>query len=93
MNVPKITRIKAILEEIKQQGDLITDWVLPYENILTRLDAGIFFCNLKPGTDGTALWETLAQKTEGFEHKPNEDKKLSDMEHRITFKDVILENE
>ena len=42
MNVPEIQQIKNKLEELQDRAT-IANWELPYENILTRLDAATFF--------------------------------------------------
>lgn len=41
-NIPDIQNFKQLLEHCKEEG-LITGWELPYEQLLTRLEAAIFF--------------------------------------------------
>ena len=47
-NIPEIIEIKKHLETLKEQK-LISDWELPYENLLTRLTAAIFYFALGEG--------------------------------------------
>lgn len=83
MNVPEITAVKEHLDDLKNRG-LIKDWELPYENLLTRLTAAIFF--LAPADDSKLddIWEELG-KHPRFTYKLNEEKKLSDLEWRVEF--------
>ncbi len=41
-NVPEINLVKEHLDKLKSAG-FINEWELPYENLLTRLTAAIFF--------------------------------------------------
>jgi hypothetical protein len=41
-NVPEIRNVKQQLENLKTKG-LLKEWEIPYENILTRLTAAVFF--------------------------------------------------
>ena len=76
------------LDSLKNKHKLIADWELPYENLLTRLDAAIFFCNLTENVDEKKLWQQLEKAFSGFEYRLNEEKKLSEMNYRLTFKDI-----
>ena len=91
MYAPKIAKAKSFLDTLKDKDLLITEWELPYENLLTRLDAAIFFCNLAGGVDEKQLWKKLDNYFVGFEHQLNEEKKLSEMTYRLTFKDLKSE--
>jgi hypothetical protein len=42
MHVPEIIEVKDLLQSLKSNNDL-KDWELPYENLLTRRSAAIFF--------------------------------------------------
>lgn len=83
MFVKEIEEVKIHLQELKSNG-IINQWELPYENLLTRRSAAIFF--VEPNNNlpiGEAL-ETL-KKITSFKHVINEDKKLSTLKYRITF--------
>ena len=83
MYVKEINEIKKQLENMRSKG-LIESWSLPYENLLTRLSAAVFF--LTPVKDDVeiAIWKELG-KYEHFSFRLNNDKKLSDLMYRITF--------
>ena len=83
-NVPEINQVKDVLRELQNNG-LISDWELPYENILTRLDAAYFYLSLAPSAKEENVWTALSE-TPNFQHAPNEDKKLSQLDWEITFK-------
>jgi len=82
-NIAGIKAVKLQLEELKEKG-LVKEWELPYENILTRLSAAIFFLTPADGVDAGEIWEEL-KTFEGFQYRKNEEKKLSGMEWRIEF--------
>ena len=42
MHVKEIAEVKDRLDHLKERG-MLENWELPYENLLTRLDASIFF--------------------------------------------------
>jgi len=88
MHAPKISKAKEFLDILKNKDKLIAEWELPYENLLTRLDAAIFFCNPVENIDEKELWQRLGSAFSGFEYVLNEEKKLSEMNYRLTFKDV-----
>ena len=54
-NVPEIKAVKKHLEELKEKG-LVSEWELPYENILTRLTAAIFFLTPKDDSKLEEIW-------------------------------------
>ena len=84
MYVPEIIEVKDELEAIKKKG-LIKDWELPYENLLTRRDAAIFFVEpVDNEADIETVWETL-RKFEDFNFQSNEEAKLSKMKYEVTF--------
>jgi hypothetical protein len=87
MHVPEIIEVKDHLEKLKGEG-LLKEWELPYENILTRLTAAIFFLTPAEGADMDALWKRVeeADKVGGrLTYRLNEEKKLSQMEWRVEF--------
>jgi hypothetical protein len=85
MYVQKINEVKEHLDQLKAKG-LIAQWELPYENLLTRLTAAIFF--LSPGgdksNDPSEIWNEL-DKYEHFSYRLNHEKKLSTLPYRVTF--------
>lgn len=90
MYVKEISEVKERLEFLKESG-LIKAWALPYENLLTRLNAAIFF--FTPAKDNE---ETIAEiaaelgKYNNFSYRPNHEQKLSDLEYRVTFSEEEL---
>jgi hypothetical protein len=82
-NVPEINAVKNELEELKQAG-LIAMWELPYENILTRLTAAIFFITPTDNTNLPQVWSKLSERAM-FTYRPNEEKKLSQLDWRVEF--------
>ena len=83
MNVPDITAVKDKLESLKGQG-LIATWELPYENLLTRLTAAIFFVEPSNAADTGNIWNEF-HEYENFSHRANKEKKLSTLKYRLTF--------
>lgn len=83
-NVPEIIEVKNKLEDLKQ-SNLIDEWELPYENLLTRLDAAMFY--LKP-SDSQRLedvWDALSEFP-GLKYEKNDDELLSKLEWLVQFK-------
>ena len=83
MNVPEITEIKEKLDQLKTEK-LIGKWELPYENILTRRSAALFFITPKSKAKTEEVWKQL-ENYEHFSVRLNEEKKLSDLKYVITF--------
>jgi hypothetical protein len=83
MHVPEIIAVKDHLENLKERG-LVAEWELPYENLLTRRSAAIFFFT---PTDEGKLDEIAAElgKYENFSFRENQEKKLSNLKYRTTF--------
>ncbi|MCD7962099.1 MAG: hypothetical protein LUF90_00775 [Rikenellaceae bacterium] len=82
-NVSEIISVKKTLEELKNDG-LIENWELPYEEILTRLTAAIFFLSPTDKTKMEEIWNVLS----GYEmlhYRPNEEKRLSQLEWMVEF--------
>ena len=82
-NVPEVNAVKKRLDILKEKG-LIKEWELPYENILTRLSAAIFFLTPADGSTVEEIWDEF-KDNDMFLYKPNEEKKLSLLEWRIEF--------
>jgi len=85
MYVPEIIEVKDCLKRLKAES-LVETWELPYENLLTRRSAAIFF--LAPTADRQEvtdkIWKELSRYSY-FKYQPNEEKKLSKLAYRITF--------
>ncbi|MCB0606273.1 MAG: hypothetical protein H6562_06770 [Lewinellaceae bacterium] len=83
MHVPDIIEVKDLLEGLKTNG-LIAEWELPYENILTRRSAAIFFLRFHPGADMDKAWKELGH-FDHFSFRENTEKLLSELDYQITF--------
>jgi hypothetical protein len=81
-NIPDIQNFKQLLNHCKEKG-LITDWELPYEQLLTRLSAAIFFFNVGSDAVPDELY-TLFAKYPGLVIHRNEGT-MSLMSHQISF--------
>jgi len=85
MYAPEIIEVKDLLEDLKKKN-IIKEWELPYENLLTRRSAAILF--LEPIEETSShlqlIWEALS-KYDNFSQRINEEKKLSQMKYRVTF--------
>ena len=82
-NVPEIKAVKKQLEELKQKG-LVTVWEVPYENILTRLTAAIFFLTPTDESKLEEIWDEL-DVHKMLQYRLNEEKTLSQLEWRVEF--------
>lgn len=90
MNVKEINDVKKQLELLKSDGS-VEAWELPYENLLTRLSAAIFFLTPVKEEIEPQIWKELASH-EDFCFQLNHDKKLSQLMYRVTFDKVTKEN-
>lgn len=85
MFVKEINEVKEHLNYLKA-NHFIQEWELPYENLLTRLNAAIFF--LTPADEDekhlSDLWNNLGKFPE-FSYRANDEKKLSGLKYRVTF--------
>ena len=85
LNVPEIIKVKTHLDQLQEKG-LVKQWELPYENLLTRLSAAIFF--LTPASEEQMETVTAELKQyPNFQCRENTEKKLSQLMYRITFED------
>jgi len=83
MYVPDIIKVKEHLDELKDKG-LVKEWELPYENILTRLTAAIFFLTPTDDSKLEEIWKELEVHTR-LTYRLNEEKKLSQLVWRVEF--------
>ena len=84
-NVPEIIKVKNHLEQLKEKG-LVKEWELPYENLLTRVSAAIFFVTPADEEKMAKISEELKEYP-NFAYRENTEKKLSQLQYRITFED------
>ncbi len=82
-NVPEIIAVKQHLDSLKENG-LIREWEIPYENILTRLTAAIFFLTPTSESKLQEIWNELSRH-KMLQFRLNEEKKLSELEWRVEF--------
>ncbi|MCP4217871.1 MAG: hypothetical protein GY765_24730, partial [bacterium] len=72
----------------KEKG-LVKEWELPYENILTRLTAAIFFLAPADESKLEEIWKELSKfpqpDADRLTYRLNEEKKLSQLEWRVEF--------
>jgi 6-pyruvoyl-tetrahydropterin synthase len=82
-NVPEINNVKNHLSELQDRG-LIEKWELPYEHILTRLTAAIFF--LEPTNDENLdlIWKELSVH-KMLKYTENKEHKMSNLSLRVEF--------
>ena len=84
-NVPEINEVKSRLQKFQESGT-IKAWELPYENLLTRLTAAIFFLSLESESEHEMIWSDL-KSISGFKFRKNEERTLSELEWRVEFND------
>lgn len=82
-NVPEINEVKTKLSMLKDQN-LVKEWEVPYENILTRLTAAIFFVSVDDDSKLDKVWGEL-NSFPRMHYRPNEEKTLSQLEWRVEF--------
>ncbi|MBT1695432.1 hypothetical protein KK083_01000 [Fulvivirgaceae bacterium PWU4] len=82
-NVPEINAVKQHLDQLKEQR-LVKEWEIPYEGILTRLTAAIFFLTPTEDSRLEEIWKELSRH-KMFQYRQNEEKKLSRLEWRVEF--------
>jgi hypothetical protein len=84
MHVPEIIEVKERLTELKSSGKIL-EWELPYENILTRRSAAIFFFTESTESSIPEIERSLSQFPD-FAYRVNSEKKLSQLKFRVEFK-------
>jgi len=82
-NVPEILAVKDCLSRLQQEG-IIKCWELPYENLLTRLSAAIFFFTPAENNEVSKIAERL-KPYGNFIFKDNDVKKLSELNIRMEW--------
>lgn len=86
-NIPEIKKIKYHLDDLKGRN-LIAEWELPYENILTRHTAAIFFLTPTDESKLEEIWTEL-EVHEMLKYRVNSEKILSALEWRFEFNDGL----
>jgi hypothetical protein len=82
-NVSEINSVKKHLNDLKARG-LVKEWEIPYENLLTRLTAAIFFLTPVAEDRLGEIWAELGTNPM-LQYRLNEEKKLSNMDWRVEF--------
>ena len=87
-HVPEIQAVKRQLSELKQRG-MVQEWEIPYEDILTRLTAAIFFLTPTESSNLSKIWQELELEGNAvLRYRINEEKKLSQLEWRVEFNEA-----
>ena len=81
--VAEINAVKKHLDELKMRG-LVKEWEIPYEHLLTRLTAAIFFLTPAEEAGPEEIWAEL-EVHKMLQFKVNEEKELSRLEWRVEF--------
>lgn len=82
-NVPEIVEVKSLLTKLAQEG-LVEEWELAYENLLTRLDAAVFFMTPVNESKIDSIWKRL-ETIPFLNYSTNVDKTLSLLQWRIQY--------
>lgn len=82
-NIPEIIEVKQCLEQMKSEG-VILQWELPYENLLTRRSAAVFFLTPVSQDDMLSIEKQLKQYKD-FSCRENTEKTLSQLSYRVEF--------
>jgi len=72
------------LDQLKENGQ-VAEWEIPYENLLTRCDAAIYFLTAKKESDLEQIWVELG-RMQRFKCQRNEKKTLSQLDWQVEFK-------
>lgn len=81
MFVEEIDRMKKQFELLKSKG-IVNEWELPYENLLTRLDAAFFYANI----DKAEEFNEFFNDYKNFQVVKNDEKLISELAYEISFK-------
>jgi len=89
-NVDTIQLIKDYLESLKIAGK-INDWELPYEHLLTRLSAALFFIDNVDDNNPSHLFEGILVSLEASLRK-HDSHQLSEMLWELRFLPQFSDN-
>lgn len=85
-HILEILDVKQVLEQLKSKG-IVEEWELPYENILTRLSAAIFF--VTPVSEESLLEINEQMSRFGnYSLVKNDEHLLSELTYQIEFKQL-----
>jgi len=87
-NVKEIKEVKSIFAQLSS-GGIVKTWELPYENLLTKLSAAIFFFSSDNNQDVNNVDYALG-KIPGYRRKTNDVYELSKLDYRVDFIDHII---
>ena len=82
-NTPEINDVKKHFEVLQANG-LLQAWEMPYENLLTRLTAAVFFLTPSSTSALSDIWKEL-EKIPMFTFRENAEKQLSSLDWRVEF--------
>lgn len=82
-NIKEIEEIKKEMDLMKSEG-LINEWELPYEYLLTKLTASIYFFTPKEQVFMDMIYKRLS-KYPNFKFRENTEKELSQLKYRVEF--------
>jgi hypothetical protein len=82
-NVAEIKAVKDRFNKLKEKN-LVKEWELPYEGLLTRLTAAIFFFTPVDDSELDGIWQEL-EEHRMLQYRINEEKKLSQLQWRVEF--------
>lgn len=86
-NVPEIKAVKTHFEELREKG-LVEKWEVPYENILTRLSAAVFFMSPARGVEARDIFKEL-EVHKMLKYRLNEERRLSKLTWRVEFNEGL----
>jgi hypothetical protein len=82
-SVREIQSVKDLMNKLVEAG-YVKEWEIPYENILTRLSAAIFFLTPVREEYIDGIWEELGKQNH-CQYRLNEEKNLSRLQWRVEF--------
>jgi hypothetical protein len=82
-DVPEIKAVKSTLERLVAEG-LVARWELPYENLLTRVDAARFFLEPMSPDSEPQIWVALAAHGE-LSHERSTSRLLSPLAIEFSY--------
>ncbi|MFB7304411.1 hypothetical protein [Heyndrickxia sporothermodurans] len=83
-NVEEIKKLKLSMETLRHNG-LIIKWELPYENLLTRLSASIFFFTPAEDANLNELQKHILKEFPNATIIPHQPANISQMPFKIVF--------
>jgi hypothetical protein len=84
MHVPEIIQVKETFDIMSNEG-FVVQWELPYENLLTRRSAAIFFFSATNKEETLNHIKGVLSEFENFSMRSNVEMTLSKLDFRVTF--------